>query len=91
MLKDQIIPLIAERAGDNFGKVWYQQDGAPPHYGRAVRDYLDETFPNRWISRRGAIEWPATSPDLTPLDYFLWGYLKRKIYFTEPNDLEDLR
>lgn len=36
--------------------------------------YLDKTFPNRWIERRGPIEWPTRSPDLTPLDYFLWDH-----------------
>ncbi|MBZ5796973.1 hypothetical protein K8353_43720, partial [Burkholderia contaminans] len=53
--------------------------------------YLDEVFPNRWIGRRGRIEWPARSPDLTPLDYFLWGYLKSKVYVTRPENLEDLK
>lgn len=50
--------------------IWFQQDGAPPHYGVEVRHYLDEIFPNKWIGRRGAIEWPPRSPDLTPLDFF---------------------
>jgi hypothetical protein len=53
--------------------VWYQQDGAPPHYSLRVREYLDEVFPNRWIGRRGPMEWPARSPDLTPLDFFFEG------------------
>lgn len=48
----------------------FQQDGAPPHYAANVRTFLDETFPNRWIGRRGPIEWPPRSPDLTPMDFF---------------------
>ena len=32
----------------------------------------------------------ARSPDLNPLDYFLWGYLKGKIYNTKPRNLNDL-
>lgn len=71
--------------------IYYQQDGAPPHFARTVRNYLNEVFPNRWIGRRGAIEWPARSPDLTPLDYFLWGYLKSKVYFNRPNNIADLK
>jgi len=32
------------------------------------------------------------SPDLVPLDYFFWGYLKNNIYqITKPNDLDNLR
>lgn len=56
-----------------------------------MREFLNHTFPNRWIGRRGAIEWPPRSPDLSPLDYFLWGHLKTKIYATQPDSLEDLR
>jgi hypothetical protein len=56
-----------------------------------VSRYLDEVFPNRWIGRRGQIEWPARSPDLTPLDFFLWGYLKGKVYVTKQYNIEDLK
>ena len=37
------------------------------------------------------MEWPPRSPDLTPCDFFLWGYLKGKVFTTPPNDLNDLR
>ena len=52
---------------------FFQQDGAPPHFAISARNYLDQTFPGRWIGRRGLVEWPPRSPDLSPLDYFLWG------------------
>lgn len=48
-------------------------------------------FPNRWIGRRGFVEWPARSPDLSPLDYFLWGYLKCKVFATKPSDINELK
>jgi len=91
LLTDQIVPSIQEIVGDNFGDVWFQQDGAPPHYGRIVRNYLNDTFPNRWIGRRGTIEWPPRSPDIAPLDFFLWGYIKNKVYFTKPRNLDELQ
>ncbi|XP_025264625.1 uncharacterized protein LOC112637997 [Camponotus floridanus] len=69
MLERDIVPAI-QRVGDNFNEIWFQQDGAPAHYGRGVREYLNEVFPNKWIGRRGSIEWPLRSPDLSPLDYF---------------------
>lgn len=71
--------------------LWFQQDGAPPHYAVDVRMYVDEIFPNRWIGRRGPTEWPARSPDLNPLDYFLWGHLKNVIYKTKPANIEDVQ
>lgn len=74
LLQTQIVPAIAAIfPGDDLpvaDGVWFQQDGAPPHYGVDVRQYLSEVFPGRWIGRRGSIEWPARSPDLTPLDFF---------------------
>ena len=35
-------------------------------------------------------DWPARSPDLNPLDFFLWGYLKSKVYSPLPNNLDEL-
>jgi hypothetical protein len=56
--------------------IW-QQDGAPPHYHRYVTRYLNQTFPERWIGRGGYIPWPPRSPDLTSMDFSLWGFVKR--------------
>lgn len=91
MLREQIIPAIQALSNDEMDEVYFQQDGAPPHYSRRVRQYLNQVFQDRWIGRRGSIEWPARSPDLTPLDFFLWGYLKSKVYQTKPLNLDELR
>ena len=40
---------------------------------------------------RGDIRWPPCSPDLTPCDFFLWGYLKAKVYEQRPQTLEALK
>lgn len=83
MLDD--IPLATWRA------LWFQQDGAPPHYHRAVREYLTEEFGTRWIGRGGPVAWPPRSPDLTPLDFFLWSEIKRLVYVSEPTDVQELK
>lgn len=57
----------------------FQHDGAPAHYSRRVREILDERFPDRWIGRGGPINWPARSPDLNVLDYFIWGHIKAAV------------
>jgi hypothetical protein len=50
-----------------------------------IRQYLNQVFPNRWIERRGLIEWPARSPDLISLDFFLEvTCLKSKVFKTKP-------
>jgi hypothetical protein len=71
--------------------IFFMQDGAPAHYASDVREWLDKNFPGRWIGRRGPIEWPARSPDLTPADFFLWGYLKDIVYKSKPRTLSDLK
>lgn len=101
MLQESVDPLITEIVENEVDEqgilfhdenlVHFQQDGAPPHYCGNVRRWLDEKFPNKWIGRRGPIEWPARSPDLTPLDFFLWGHLKSVVYKTQPVDVNELR
>jgi hypothetical protein len=54
-------------------------------------NYLNENFIGRWIGRGSTIKWPARSPDLTPLDFFLWGHLKTVIYSEPVNNLEFLK
>ncbi|GFV41246.1 uncharacterized protein TNCV_1231611 [Trichonephila clavipes] len=53
-----------------------KKDGATCHTSRATIDLLKGTFGDRLISRFGPVNWPPKSCDLTPLDYFLWGYVK---------------
>jgi hypothetical protein len=60
--------------------MWFMHDGAPPHRIRIVLDYLNHNFRNNWIGNNGPFLWPARSPDLNPLDYFLWGHLKTFVY-----------
>lgn len=101
MLENTIEPLITEALENQLDEegnlllaeedLRFQQDGAPPHYVLPVRQWLNDNFPNQWIGRRGPIEWPARSPDLSPLDFFLWGHLKSMVYKTEPENIQDLR
>jgi len=35
--------------------------------------------------------WPLRSPDLTPSDYFLWGYLKGRVYQNESRTTDALK
>jgi len=44
--------------------------------GRDSTTFLDETFPGRWVGRRGPTAWPPRSPDLTPLDVLHGGLLR---------------
>lgn len=93
LLHNQIVPAMkaaAARQNIPWGEVFFQQDGAAAHFACLVRQYLDIVFPNRWIGRLGPIEWPPRSPDLTPLDYFLWGFLKDKVFRTTPENILEM-
>lgn len=74
-----------------------QQDGAPPHWSTNVRNFLNTELPHRWIGRAGPgdvprLPWPPRSPDLTPCDFFLWGYVKDKVYVPPmPTTLQELK
>src|SRR5207253_682392 len=74
-----------------YRQTWFQHDGAPPHFAVITRQWLDEVFPGRWIGRGGPIAWPPRSPDLTPLDFFLWGHVKSVVYDTPTTTLLNLQ
>ncbi|GFS93229.1 DUF4817 domain-containing protein [Trichonephila clavipes] len=71
-------------------ELWFQQDGATCHTARATIDLLKNTFGDRLISRFGPVNWPPRSCDLTPLDYFLWSYVKALVYADKPQTLDHL-
>lgn len=88
MIKDFFLPELETVDVDD---VYFQQDGAPVHTTRANIAQLNEFFGDRVISRNANVNWPARSCDLTPLDFFLWGYLKSKVYVNKPATIQDLK
>lgn len=71
-------------------RAWFQLDGCPAHFGLNVRNWLNTNFPGRWIGRAGPVAWPPRSPDLTPLDFFAWGFIKERVYTTIVDTREEL-
>ncbi|GFV60430.1 putative transposable element [Trichonephila clavipes] len=80
--------FIHELNKHDVQELWFQQDGATCHTARATIDLLKDTFGDRLISRFGPVNWPPRSCDLTPLDYFLWGYVKLLVYTDKPQMLD---
>ena len=64
---------------------FFQQDGAPAHRALETLYYLQEFCGDlvmaqdfsKITSTSPIPEWTPRSPDLNPLDYFFWGYLKQ--------------
>ena len=87
MLKHSVVPQLEEF------QPWvvFQQDGAFPHWGLMVRDFLNKTFPHRLIGRTGPTPRLPRSSDITPLDLFLWVYVKDRVYRTPVRDIKTLQ
>ncbi|GFY34082.1 uncharacterized protein TNCV_4982851 [Trichonephila clavipes] len=82
--------FIPELNNHDVQELWFQQDCATCHTARATIYLLKDTFGDRLISRFGPVNWPLRSCDLTPLDYFLWGYVKSLVYADKPQTLDHL-
>ncbi|GFS92250.1 putative DD41D transposase [Trichonephila clavipes] len=82
--------FIPELNNHDVQELWFQQDGATYHTTRATIDLLKDTFSDHIISRFGPVNWPPRSCYLTPLDYFLWGYVKSLVYADKPQTLDHL-
>lgn len=89
-LRDDLPDLLEDLPLDLRERIIFQADGAPPHFSRDVRGYIDNTFVT-WIGRGGTVPWPPRSPDLTPIDYYVWGVLKAEVYRTPVHSAEEVR
>jgi hypothetical protein len=45
-----------------------------------VTQFFNEIYEGRYIRRRPPVAWPSWSPDINPLYFFLWGFLKLRVY-----------
>ena len=52
---------------------------------------LNEMFPAGMMSLKWNIEWSARSPNLNACYFFLWGYIKTKVYEKQPRTTEGLK
>ncbi|GFY54861.1 putative DD41D transposase [Trichonephila inaurata madagascariensis] len=75
----------------DLDSMWFQQDGATSHTAHVKIDLLKNKFDKRVISRNGPVDWPPRLCDLTPLYFFLWGYVKSLVYANKPTTLEELK
>ncbi len=57
-----------------------------PHVSTNTTSFLRKFFNEHLISTN---LWPPRRPDLSPLDFFLSGYLKNCVYMTPPRNLEE--
>lgn len=72
----------------DYKNYYFQQDGATAHTATTVQDWLKSKIGDKFINKK---KWPPRSPDLNPCDYFLWGYLKSRVYSPLPKTLDQLK
>ncbi|GFU95230.1 uncharacterized protein TNCV_2125401 [Trichonephila clavipes] len=73
---------------EGHNELGFQQDGATCPHNSCLIYLLKDTLGDRLISRFGPVV--SRSCDLTPLDYFLWGYVKSLVYADKPQTLDHL-
>lgn len=90
MLKTFFLPALRRRRV-HIKSIYFQQDGATSHVTNEVLMFLQQHFDKILISGRCDFTWRLRSPDLTPLDFFLWDHLKAKVYARQPSDIQELK
>ena len=79
VLRSVLIPWCNQVAG---GRPWeWQQDSAPAHKSKETQAWLQkECYDFVPFSH-----WPTSSPDLNPLDYFVWSFVENITNMTSHN------
>lgn len=83
--------LFPRRSINVTNNTVFMQDGAPAHTSRIAMDWLEKRFHGKVISNKSNFIWPPRSPDLNPLDFFLWGFMKQKVHEGKPKSISELK
>ena len=79
VLKSVVNPWYNQVAG---GRPWvWQQDSAPAHKSKDTQAWLQKECYDFVLFSH----WPPSSPDLNPLDYFVWSYVEDITNMTSHN------
>jgi hypothetical protein len=68
--------------------MWFIHDGT--HFSGIARQYLNDHIPGKWIGRNGPVAWTPHSPDLNPIDFYLWGHVKNEVRSTPVTNVDEL-
>ncbi|GFQ81453.1 uncharacterized protein TNCT_466291 [Trichonephila clavata] len=74
-----------------FANHYLKQDGATPHIGRQVKVLLSANFGESLIYRHFPGARSSRSPDLSSSDFWMWGFLKDRVYRGGFRTLPDMK
>lgn len=89
-IREELPILLEEVPLEIRQRILFQHDGCPAHFAINVREFLDANYPGRWIGRGSIFPWPPRSPDLTCLDFYLWGRVKDMVFATKPTTRDNM-
>ena len=84
----EIFNSFVNRLEDELSIGYFQRDVATSHTSHASMAEIQFFVGDRVIPKG---LWPPRSPDLTPPDYFLWVYLKGRVYRNKPRTIDALK
>ncbi len=76
-LEKVIIPVtnwVKQQYGSSAKNFTFMQNGAPAHTVQWVQEYCVNNFANFWSKE----QWPPSSPDATPMDFWAWDRLAKE-------------
>ena len=85
-----LLPKLIENCQNlRPGNFIFQREGAPVHTARTTQQWIEHNSPD--FIRKD--EWPPNSPDLNPLDYYIWGAMleKYRAFTRKPNNKTELK
>ncbi|CAB3237907.1 unnamed protein product [Arctia plantaginis] len=84
-LKTVVKPWIDRARGER--PYVFQQDSAPSHKAMTTQDCMSENLHDHITPNL----WPPSSPDLNPLDFYVWSVVERDTNKHPHNTLESLK
>ena len=66
---------------------FFQQDSAPAHKARKTQAWCYANLPHHWSPDL----WPPSSPDCSPLDYYVWSVVEAEVNSKPHNTIDSLR